>query len=89
MAEELTRAASSDVSKRFGYWYDEAMTRPVEVERNGIGRVVMLSAREYARLARLDHVALAPSELDEDDVKALRDAEYLEEGAQVEAAAGG
>jgi PHD/YefM family antitoxin component YafN of YafNO toxin-antitoxin module len=71
--ETLERASSSDVSKRFGFYYDEAMTHPLAVERNGAARVVMLSAIEYERLARLDHVALHPRELDQADLKALRD----------------
>ena len=69
----LERASSSDVSKRFGFYYDEAMTHPLAVERNGAARVVMMPAAEYERLARLDHVALHPGELDQADLKALRD----------------
>lgn len=71
--ETLERASSSDVSKRFGFYYDEAMTHPLAVERNGAARVMMMPASEYERLARLDHVALYPSELDQVDLKALRD----------------
>lgn len=52
----MQRASSSDVSKRFGFYYDEAMTHPLAVERNGAARVVMMPAAEYERLARLDHV---------------------------------
>lgn len=70
----LEKASSSDVSKRFGFYYDEAMTHPLAVERNGAVRVVMLPAAEYERLARLDHVALFPSELDSGDLRAIRDA---------------
>ena len=74
MATAFERATSSDVAKRFGFFYDEAMTHPVEVERNGAVRVVMLSASEYHRLAKLDHVALGVEELDDDDVRSIRDA---------------
>lgn len=72
-ANLLEKASSSDVSKRFGFYYDEAMTHPVAVERNGAVRVVMLPAAEYERLARLDHIALLPSELDLADLRAIRD----------------
>lgn len=72
--EILARASSSDVSKRFGFYYDEAMTHPLAVERNGAARVVMMPAAEYERLARLDHVALLPAELDRADLVAIRDA---------------
>lgn len=70
----LEKASSSDVSKRFGYYYDEAMTHPLAVERNGAARVVMMPAAEYERLARLDHVALLPGELGQADLTAIRDA---------------
>ncbi len=63
------------MSKRFGCYYDEAMTHLVAVERNGAVRVVMLPAAEYERLVRLDHVAPLPSELDRGDLRAIRDAE--------------
>jgi len=71
----LEKASSSDVSKRFGFYYDEAMTHPLAVERNGAVRVIMLPAAEYERLARLDHVAMLPSELEPADLRAIRDAE--------------
>ncbi|MDQ2877484.1 MAG: type II toxin-antitoxin system Phd/YefM family antitoxin [Pseudomonadota bacterium] len=70
----LEKASSSDVSKRFGYYYDEAMTHPLAVERNGAARVVMMPAAEYERLVRLDHLALLPEELDRADLVAIRDA---------------
>lgn len=35
ISDSLARASSSDVSKRFGFYYDEAMTHPLAVERNG------------------------------------------------------
>lgn len=74
MAIEILRcASSSDVSKRFGLYCDEAMTHPLAVGRNGAACVVVMPATEHERLARLDHVALHPSELDQADLKALRD----------------
>lgn len=48
---------SSDVSKRFGFYHDEATTHPIAVARNGAVRVVMLPASESERLSRLDPVA--------------------------------
>lgn len=74
VSDILERATSSDVAKRFGYYYDEAMTHPFAVERNGAARVVMMPAAEYERLARLDHMALLPEELDRADLVAIRDA---------------
>lgn len=74
MSNHLQRASASEVSKRFGHFYDEAMTHPLVVERNGAARVVMMPAAEYERLARLDHIALSPRELDSSDLRAIRDA---------------
>lgn len=70
----MQKATASDVSKRFGFYYDEAMTHPVAIERNGAVRVVMLAAAEYQRLARLDHIAITPEELSDEAVRSLRDA---------------
>lgn len=74
MSSVLEKASSSDVSKRFGYYYDEAMTHTLAVERNGAARIVMMPMAEYQRLTRLDHVALSPEELDGADLRAIRDA---------------
>lgn len=84
VSDILERASSSDVSKRFGYYYDEAMTHPLAVERNGAARVVMMPAAEYERLARLDHVALHPSELERADLVAIRDAVVPESARELD-----
>ena len=83
MANSLETASSSDVARRFAYFYDEAMTHPVGVERNGTARVVMLSMREYQRLALLDHVALACSEMPDDHFKTIRDARVTQESVDL------
>ncbi len=79
MAAPLPTASSSDVSKRFGYFYDEAMIHPVGVERNGATRVVLLSMPEYQRLALLDHVATPCAEMTDEAYKAIRDAQVPDE----------
>ena len=71
----LQKVSSSVVSKKFAFYYDEAISHPIAVERNGAARVVMMPLREYERLARLDHRAVAPEELTDDEVNALRTAE--------------
>lgn len=79
MSLSIETFRSSEVSKRFGFYYDEAMTHPIAVERNGAARVVMLPAAEYERLARLDHIALAPEELSDDAFKAIANARPVPE----------
>ena len=75
MSLAIEKVRSTDVSKRFGFYYDEAMTHPIAVERNGAARVVMLPAAEFERLSRLDHVALSPKELSDEAINAIRNAE--------------
>ena len=81
----IDKAMSSDVSKRFGFYYDQAMTHPIAVERNGAVRVVMLPAAEYERLARLDHVAVTPGELSDEGFGSLRTAKPRPEADRLNA----
>lgn len=76
MSLSIETFRSSEVSKRFGFYYDIAMTHPIAVERDGV-RVVMLSATEYERLVQLDHVALAPEELSEAAFSAIAKAQHV------------
>lgn len=46
MSLSIETFRSSEVSKRFDFHYDEAMTHPIAVERIGAARVVMLPAAE-------------------------------------------
>lgn len=85
MTTNFPLASSSEVSKRFGYYYDEAMIHPVGIERNGVARVVMLSMPEYQRLALLDHVATASTEMPDEDYKAFRDARVSDESIALNA----
>ena len=38
----IEKVTSSEVSKRFGFYYDEAMTHAIAVEGNGAARLVMM-----------------------------------------------
>jgi hypothetical protein len=82
-AANLPLASSSEVSKRFGCYYDDAMIHPVGIELNGVARVVMLSLPEHRRLALLDQVATASSEMPDEDYKALRSRQGLGESARI------
>lgn len=77
MSLAIETIRSSEVSRRFGFYYDKALTHPIAVERDGAARVVMLSAAEYERLARLDHIALAPEELSEAAFSAIANAQHV------------
>ncbi len=82
MSLAMEKVRSTDVSKRFGFYYDEAMTHAIAVERNGAARVVMLPAAEYERLSRLDHVALSPEELSDEAIHAIRTVEPSAESCE-------
>ena len=79
----IEKVTSSEVSKRFGFYYDEAMTHPIAVERNGAARVVMLPASEFERLARLDHIAVTPQELSDEAYRSIRTAEPRAEAIEL------
>ena len=83
MSLSIEKVSSSEVSKRFGFYYDEAMTHPIAVERNGAARVVMMPAAEFERLARLDHIALAPEELSDEAIRSLRTAKPRTEAIEL------
>ena len=75
MAEEFLTVPAKDVANRFGFYTDEAMQRPVGVQRHGVTRVVMLSLREYERLKRRDRQVIRTEDLDEDTIEAILSAE--------------
>lgn len=79
----IEKVTSSEVSKRFGFYYDEAMTHPIAVERNGAARVVMLPASEFERLARLDHIAVTPQELSDEAYRSIRTAQPRAEAIEL------
>ena len=74
MAEPLLEVSARDVASRFGFYTDEAMLRPVGIQRHGRTRVVMLSLREYERLKRRDREVIRTEDLDDETLEALRNA---------------
>lgn len=75
MAEPLLEASAKDVSSRFGFYTDEAMQRPVGIQRHGRTRVVMISLKEYERLKRRDREVIRTEDLDDETLQAIRTAE--------------
>jgi len=75
MPEPLLEVPAKDVANRFGFYTDEAMQRPVGIQRHGTTRVVMLSLREYERLKRRDREVIRTEDLDEETLEALRHVE--------------
>lgn len=78
VSESLLTVSAKEVSSKFGFYTDEAMQRPVGVQRHGVTRVVMLSLREYERLKRRDRQVIRTEDLDEDTIEAILSAEIPE-----------
>ncbi|GAA0314009.1 hypothetical protein GCM10009087_25480 [Sphingomonas oligophenolica] len=72
MAEPLFAVSAKDVAGRFGFYTDEAMLRPVGIQRHGTTRVVMISLKEYERLKRRDRQAIRTEDLDDETLEALQ-----------------
>ena len=75
MSEPLFEVPAKDVANRFGFYTDEAMQRPVGIQRHGTTRVVMLSLKEYERLKRRDRQVIRTEDLDDETLDAILNAE--------------
>ncbi|WP_454887262.1 type II toxin-antitoxin system Phd/YefM family antitoxin [Sphingomonas oryzagri] len=71
MAGNMLAVPAAEVQRKFGFYTDEAMTRPVGIQRHGHTRIVMLSAAEYERLIRRDRQVLKTEDLDDDTISAF------------------
>lgn len=78
MPEALLTVPAKEVANRFGFYQDEAMHRPVGIQRHGTTRVVMISAREYERLKRRDREVIRTEDLDDETLDAILAAEPSE-----------
>ena len=77
--EPLLAVSAREVASKFGYYTDEAMLRPVGIQRHGTTRVVMLSLMEYERLLRRDRQVILTKDLDDETIDAILNAEIPEE----------
>ena len=75
MTHPLLEVSAKQVASRFGYYTDEAMLRPVGIQRHGSTRIVMISLYEYERLLRRDRQVILTEDLDEETLEAIRTAE--------------
>ncbi|MES2095327.1 MAG: type II toxin-antitoxin system Phd/YefM family antitoxin [Pseudomonadota bacterium] len=78
MAQPLLEVSAKEASSKFGYYTDEAMLRPVGIQRHGTTRVVMLSLNEYERLLRRDRQVIRTEDLDDETLEAILSAEPSE-----------
>ncbi|MCY7339507.1 MAG: type II toxin-antitoxin system Phd/YefM family antitoxin [Sphingomonas bacterium] len=75
MSHPLLEVSAKQVASKFGYYTDEAMLRPVGIQRHGSTRIVMISLNEYERLLRRDRQVILTEDLDEETFEAIRGAE--------------
>jgi PHD/YefM family antitoxin component YafN of YafNO toxin-antitoxin module len=83
MMTDLLTVSAKDVAGKFGYYTDEAMLRPVGIQRHGTTRVVMISLNEYERLLRRDRQAILTKDLDDETLNAILTAEIPEEAQRL------
>lgn len=74
-SDPLLAVSAKEVAGKFGFYTDEAMLRPVGIQRHGVTRVVMLSLNEYERLLRRDRQVMLTREFDDETLDAILTAE--------------
>ncbi len=67
----MQKASAAVVAKNFGRYREAALSEPLTIQNHGRDSVVMVSAKEYHRLKKLDRKVLAIQELSERDLRAI------------------
>ena len=80
---DLLTVSAKDVAGKFGYYTDEAMLRPVGIQRHGTTRVVMISLNEYERLLRRDRQVILTKDLDSETLEAILNAPIPDEAERL------
>lgn len=75
MDPNMLEVSAKEVAGKLGFYTDEAMLRPVGIQKHGVTRVVMLSLVEYERLLRRDRQVLLTRDLDDETLDAILTAE--------------
>lgn len=71
----LREVSTKEIARKLGFYTDEAMLRPVGIQKHGVTRVVMLSLIEYQRLLRRDRQVMLTRDLDDETLDAILTAE--------------
>lgn len=71
----LLNVSAAEVQRKFGYYSDEAMIRPIGIQRHGTTRLVMISAAEYERLKRRDRQSILSKDLSDELIQAIEQSE--------------
>ena len=68
------KVTAAEVDKNFGQFADKALVEPVTITKYGREHLVLISAKEYARLKRRDRRVWSTAEAPADIVDAVRTA---------------
>jgi len=83
--DDVLTITSADFQRNIGLYQDEALKKPIAITKNGRPRTVLISVEEYERLKRRDRRVLAPSELSEHQIAALRESKVPDRFADLDA----
>lgn len=83
--ESATRVTASEFQQAFGALSDKARREPVIITKHGRDSLVVMSAEEWERLKRRDRRVGLTSELPEDWIEAVRNAEVPDGFAHLDA----
>ena len=79
------RVTSAEFIENHGALAGKALAEPVTITKDGSDQLVVLSAEEYARLARRDRRVILPEELTEEEAALIAQAEMPAEYAYLDA----
>ncbi len=77
--DDTVTVTAAEFHRNIGTYQDVALTKAVNITKNGRSRTVLISAEEYARLKRRDRRVIETGELSERQVAALREARLPEQ----------
>ena len=80
----MQKASAAKVAKNFGKYREAALSEPLTIQNHGRDSVVMVSAKEYHRLKKLDRKVLAVQELSERDIRAISESRMDERHAHLD-----
>jgi PHD/YefM family antitoxin component YafN of YafNO toxin-antitoxin module len=80
----MQKASAAVVAKNFGRYREAALSEPLTIQNHGRDSVVMVSAKEYHRLKKLDRRVLAIQGLSERDLRAISESRMDERHAHLD-----
>jgi prevent-host-death family protein len=81
----MVTTTSADFQRKIGHYQVRALVEPVMVTRNGLERVVLISADEFKRLKRRDREVLRADEFSKAELAAIATAEVPDEFVYLDA----